>query len=80
MAPPSSRAVALRPCAGCGTPVALNAQSGFRPFCSGRRKLLDPGAQADESYRIPVDDLPDDDPSLPEPDERWLSAAAARQP
>ncbi len=70
MTPPTGRAVAIRPCPRCRTPVALDQQSPFRPFCSERCKLLDLGAWADESYRIPVDDPTDDDDSAPEPGAR----------
>jgi hypothetical protein len=40
-------------------------QSPFRPFCSERCKLLDLGAWASESYRIPAVDPPDDDDEPP---------------
>ena len=57
---PMKRA-SVRPCPRCGAPVAWDPQSPFRPFCSERCKLLDLGAWASESYRIPAEDPPDDD-------------------
>ncbi|MGH8617684.1 MAG: DNA gyrase inhibitor YacG [Burkholderiales bacterium] len=51
-------------CPHCGKPVEWLPAQRFRPFCSERCKLLDLGAWASESYRIPVqelDDTPDDD-------------------
>jgi endogenous inhibitor of DNA gyrase (YacG/DUF329 family) len=33
----------------------------FRPFCSERCKLIDLGAWADEQYKIPAEELPDDE-------------------
>ena len=56
-----------RPCPRCGTPVTWGPQSPFRPFCSERCKLLDLGAWASESYRIPAVDPPDDDDPPREP-------------
>ena len=51
----------VRPCPRCGTPVEWGPGAPFRPFCSERCKLLDFGAWATESYRIPAEDPPDDD-------------------
>jgi hypothetical protein len=51
----------VRPCPQCGTPVAWGAASSFRPFCSERCRLIDFGAWANESYRIPAVDPPDDE-------------------
>ncbi|OLC68637.1 MAG: DNA gyrase inhibitor YacG [Betaproteobacteria bacterium 13_1_40CM_4_64_4] len=47
------RAVA---CPSCGAPVEWKKESPFRPFCSERCRLIDLGAWAAESYRVPVDD------------------------
>lgn len=50
-------------CPQCGKCVSWSAESAYRPFCSERCKLIDLGAWAEESYRIPVvenKDQPDD--------------------
>ena len=45
------------PCPRCQTPTTwINNPS--RPFCSDRCKLIDLGAWASESYRVPADDVP----------------------
>jgi endogenous inhibitor of DNA gyrase (YacG/DUF329 family) len=59
----SQRTVA---CPQCSAPVVWNAAAKYRPFCSERCKLIDLGAWASESYRIPVADgsvanAPEDD-------------------
>jgi endogenous inhibitor of DNA gyrase (YacG/DUF329 family) len=41
-------------CPRCGAPVAWTAEATWRPFCSERCKLIDLGAWANESYRIPA--------------------------
>jgi len=55
----------VRPCPQCGTPVEWGPGSPFRPFCSERCKLVDLGAWASESYRVPAEDPPDDDDEPP---------------
>jgi endogenous inhibitor of DNA gyrase (YacG/DUF329 family) len=47
-------------CSQCG---ALTGWEGnpWRPFCSERCKLIDLGAWADESYRVPSEDSPGTD-------------------
>jgi hypothetical protein len=47
---PASRTVR---CPQCGTDVPWTPESKWRPFCSERCKLIDLGAWATESYRIP---------------------------
>jgi uncharacterized protein len=50
-------------CPQCGKSVAWSAANRFRPFCSERCKMIDLGAWATESYRIPVaddEDAPDE--------------------
>jgi endogenous inhibitor of DNA gyrase (YacG/DUF329 family) len=47
-------------CPQCGKPVEWSPQSLFRPFCSERCKLIDLGAWASESYRVPVAEDPED--------------------
>ena len=53
---PRAAAPALRPCPQCGTPVVWGPDATFRPFCSERCKLIDFGAWATESYRVPVEE------------------------
>ncbi|HYC47942.1 MAG TPA: DNA gyrase inhibitor YacG [Burkholderiales bacterium] len=51
-------------CPHCGTSVVWDAANPYRPFCCERCKMIDLGAWATESYRIPVaedDESPDDD-------------------
>ena len=44
-------------CPKCGASVVWDAaESPFRPFCSERCKMVDLGAWATESYRIPVEE------------------------
>jgi endogenous inhibitor of DNA gyrase (YacG/DUF329 family) len=47
-------------CPRCGALVEWRPESRYRPFCSERCKLIDLGAWATESYRVPVE-LKDDD-------------------
>lgn len=42
--------------------------SRYRPFCSERCKLIDLGAWASESYRVPVDEQPETGNLESEPD------------
>ncbi|BBU67902.1 DNA gyrase inhibitor YacG [Fluviibacter phosphoraccumulans] len=44
------------PCPHCGEPALFAPQNKWRPFCSERCKMIDLGAWATESYRIPVAD------------------------
>ena len=46
-------------CPTCQRKVAWSADSPFRPFCSERCRLIDLGAWASETYRVPVS--PQDD-------------------
>lgn len=43
-------------CPQCGSPVEWAPPSRWRPFCSERCRMLDLGAWASETYRIPVAD------------------------
>jgi endogenous inhibitor of DNA gyrase (YacG/DUF329 family) len=43
-------------CPTCGAPVEWKKESRFRPFCSERCRLIDLGAWAAESYRVPVEE------------------------
>jgi endogenous inhibitor of DNA gyrase (YacG/DUF329 family) len=60
-------------CPQCGTMVEWDPQNRYRPFCSERCKMIDLGAWANESYRVPVaedDGSVDPDPSQGEPPSR----------
>jgi endogenous inhibitor of DNA gyrase (YacG/DUF329 family) len=46
------------PCCGAGVPWSTD--NPWRPFCSERCKMIDLGAWATESYRIPVVENPDE--------------------
>ena len=41
-------------CPQCSTAVEWSGANPWRPFCSERCKMVDLGAWANESYRIPV--------------------------
>jgi endogenous inhibitor of DNA gyrase (YacG/DUF329 family) len=47
-------------CPQCGNQVTWNSESCFRPFCSERCKLIDLGQWANEEYRIPDTEQPQD--------------------
>ena len=53
-------------CPQCGGESLWSAENKYRPFCSERCKLIDLGAWASESYRVPVQeesqDLLSEDP------------------
>jgi uncharacterized protein len=50
-------------CPHCSKAVPWISSEKFRPFCSERCKLLDLGAWADESHRIPGETQPPTDTS-----------------
>lgn len=57
-------------CPHCGALAEWDPGNRFRPFCSERCKMIDLGAWATESYRVPVaesdeQDLPDDEDFKP---------------
>ena len=56
-------------CPQCGKPVEWSPSNRYRPFCSERCRVIDLGAWATESYRIPVQDNKDDVESEPGPGE-----------
>ena len=61
------------PCPQCGKAVEWTPASRYRPFCSERCKLIDLGAWASGTYRIPTTDLPDEaapDDSVPDSPQR----------
>lgn len=43
-------------CPQCGKGVVWDVTNRFRPFCCERCKMIDLGAWATESYRIPVEE------------------------
>jgi endogenous inhibitor of DNA gyrase (YacG/DUF329 family) len=57
-------------CPQCGKPVAWDAANRFRPFCSERCRVIDLGAWATESYRVPVEKNADDSEPAAEDDAR----------
>jgi endogenous inhibitor of DNA gyrase (YacG/DUF329 family) len=48
-------------CPTCGVRVEWSPASRFRPFCCERCKLIDLGAWATESYRVPLAEPPESD-------------------
>lgn len=54
----SSEVIKVR-CPQCGRQAEWSKDNPFRPFCSQRCKLIDLGAWADGSYRLPVNDSPE---------------------
>ncbi len=46
-------------CPTCGKSLIWRQEEKWRPFCSERCRLIDLGAWADESYRIPAQETPD---------------------
>lgn len=53
-------------CPTCGKRVEWTLEAKWRPFCSERCKLIDFGAWANESYRIPA--VERDDEAMPPED------------
>lgn len=49
-------------CPTCNGPSVYGPQNPWRPFCSERCKMIDIGAWADESFRMPTEAPPDDAP------------------
>jgi endogenous inhibitor of DNA gyrase (YacG/DUF329 family) len=52
------------PCPRCGAQTAYSPENRWRPFCSERCRMIDLGAWASESYRVP-----DSSPAEPEADD-----------
>ena len=46
-------------CPQCGGESVWSTDNKYRPFCSERCKLIDLGAWASESYRVPVQETTD---------------------
>lgn len=47
-------------CPTCEKPVEWSDKSPWRPFCSERCKQIDLGAWAEEKYRVPSTEKPDE--------------------
>ena len=43
-------------CPRCGAASTFSRENKWRPFCSERCKMIDLGAWASESYRVPVEE------------------------
>ncbi len=54
-------------CPQCSGESLYSPENPFRPFCSERCRLIDLGAWADESYRVPVQETPDPGTDLEPP-------------
>ena len=53
-------------CPTCGKPAKWSPENSARPFCSERCRLIDLGQWADESHRIPGEELlPEDNNEQP---------------
>jgi uncharacterized protein len=53
------RSAPLVNCPQCGKSSIYSSKNRFRPFCSERCKMIDLGAWANESYRVPVAETPE---------------------
>lgn len=51
-------------CPHCGAETVYAPENPWRPFCSERCRMIDLGAWANESYRVPVEEA--DDGSIPD--------------
>lgn len=47
-------------CPTCNTELEWRPENRYRPFCSDRCRKIDLGAWANEEYRVPVVDEPED--------------------
>lgn len=61
MEPTALEAKVVR-CPACGGDSVYASGNPFRPFCSERCKNMDLGAWASESFRLPTEAPPDDQP------------------
>ncbi len=59
---PNSAAPRTVPCPGCGKKSVFEPWNPWRPFCSERCRMVDLGAWAAESYRIPGNPGEDESP------------------
>jgi uncharacterized protein len=60
-------------CPRCAKQVVWRSDNPWRPFCSEHCKMMDLGAWASESYRIPVVEYDDIDESALPPDDPKLN-------
>ena len=59
------------PCPRCGAQAPYAPENRWRPFCSERCRVIDLGAWASESYRVPLPpDTQADTPADTDPDEQ----------
>ena len=58
------------PCPRCGAQSVFALENKWRPFCSERCRMIDLGKWASESYRVPLEEQPEDadDPSAKPPE------------
>ena len=64
---PNGNPVKIVVCPQCGGDSVYAPSNPYRPFCSERCKLIDLGAWASESYRVPVQDVePGAESALPD--------------
>ncbi len=49
-------------CPSCGGDSVYAPENAFRPFCSERCRNVDLGAWASESFRVPTEAPPEDEP------------------
>ncbi|HPW85086.1 MAG TPA: DNA gyrase inhibitor YacG [Rhodoferax sp.] len=61
MTNPTDRVRIVR-CPACGGDSIYSSTNTYRPFCSERCKNMDLGAWASESFRLPTEAPPDDQP------------------
>ena len=47
-------------CPRCGAKAEFSPANKWRPFCSERCRMIDLGAWATESYRVPAEEPPDE--------------------
>lgn len=67
MSQPASTAEPRRvPCPTCRRPAVFSPDNPWRPFCSERCRGVDLGAWANESYRVEVAPVREDDDTLPD--------------
>lgn len=52
-------------CPSCGKKVVWNENFPYRPFCSERCKQIDLGAWAEEKYRVPASEKPEENEGEP---------------
>lgn len=56
----SSASAPLVRCPHCKKQIVYSTENPFRPFCCERCKLIDLGAWADESYKVPSNERADE--------------------